>query len=128
MDTSLTENRKESAHEPRHHQETDEEQQRSADDVDDPVVSLDKVKCVFQLVDQQRTDYEWDPQTEGIAEQHEDADEGTSLLRGQQERRTEESTHAGRPAEGKDYAEEQGGEEGHLIADHGGIHTSAEKV
>lgn len=61
-------------------------------------------------VDQKSADHEGDAETKRIAQKHQDAPDGGTLLRGKHQGGTKESTYARGPSNGKDDSEKQRGE------------------
>ena len=93
-------------------------QQNAADDVDYMVVSLDKVKGAFQLVDNQGAQEEGDTQAQRVCKKHPHAGQNLTLLGGHDQGRAQKRTYTGSPAQREDNAEQQGRAEAHFFGSH----------
>lgn len=82
--------------------------------IDDIVMSLDPVKCGFQIADEHRTENKGDSQSKGVYKQHQHPLKHMPLLGSQHQGRTKERSHTRSPANGEHHAKDQGGKEAHI--------------
>ena len=81
-------------------------------------MAFDPVECGFQVINKQGAEYERQSKSHGVSEQHQRTLEDMALLRGEDQRRAQKSSYAGRPANRKDHAEHQGREKAHVMHIH----------
>ena len=79
---SLTKHSEKSAQGSGGHKDADEDEQSTADLVDDGIMLLDKIEGGLQLVDEDRTEQEGNSQTQGLAQQHSHSGQDMALLGG----------------------------------------------